>query len=179
MATPFSNPNAIILIGYMGCGKSTVGRLLAKTQNLLFEDLDDIIARDAGTSIPELFVDKGAKPFRELEHKTLKEVLEVADCKVISLGGGAPCYYNNMDLITAATPHVFYLNASHKTLAQRLFPEKNGRPLIAHAETEEALQSFIAKHLFERQSFYRQATHVISVDDKPVEAVVEEIGKLI
>ena len=144
----------------MGCGKSTVGRLLAKTQNLLFEDLDDIIARDAGTSIPELFVEKGAKAFRELEHKTLKEVLEVADCKVISLGGGAPCYYTNMDLITAATPHVFYLNASHKTLAQRLFPEKNGRPLIAHAQTEEALQSFIAKHLFERQSFYRQATHI-------------------
>jgi shikimate kinase len=179
MATSFSNPNAIILLGYMGCGKSTVGRLLAKTQNLLFEDLDDIIASDAGTSIPELFVEKGAKAFRELEHKTLKDVLEVADCKVISLGGGVPCYYNNMALIAATTPHVFYLSASNKTLAQRLFPEKNGRPLIAHAETEEALQSFIAKHLFERQSFYRQAAHVISVDNKPVEAVVDEIGKLI
>jgi shikimate kinase len=79
MATSFSNPNAIILIGYMGCGKSTVGRLLAKTHKLLFEDLDDIIARDAGASIPELFVEKGAKAFRELEHETLKKVLEVAD----------------------------------------------------------------------------------------------------
>ncbi len=179
MTTSFSNPNAIILIGYMGCGKSTVGRMLAKTQNLLFEDLDDIIARDTSTSVPELFVEKGAKAFRELEHKTLKELLEVADCKVISLGGGAPCYYNNMALITAATPYVFYLNASHITLAQRLFPEKNGRPIIAHAETQEALQSFIAKHLFERQSFYRQATHIISVDNKLIEAVVEEIRKLI
>jgi shikimate kinase len=163
----------------MGCGKSTVGRLLAKTQNILFEDLDDMIERDKGASITELFVGKGAKAFRELEYEMLKKALQVGAEKVISLGGGAPCYYNNMALITAATPHVFYLNASHKTLAQRLFPEKNGRPLIAHAETEEALQSFIAKHLFERQSFYRQATHVISVDNKPIEAVVEEIGKLI
>ncbi len=179
MATSFSNPSAIILIGYMGCGKSTVGRLLAETHKLLFEDLDDMITRDKGASIPELFLEKGAKAFRELEHEMLKKALQVGVKKVISLGGGAPCYYNNMALITAATSHVFYLNASHKTLAQRLFPEKNGRPLIAHVETEEALQSFIAKHLFERQSFYRQANHIISVDDKPIEAVVEKIEKLI
>jgi shikimate kinase len=179
MTTSFSNLNAIILIGYMGSGKSTVGRMLAQTHNLLFEDLDDVIAYDAATSIPELFIEKGAKAFRELEHQTLKVVIENAANKVISLGGGAPCYYDNMALVAATTPHVFYLNASHKTLAQRLFPDKNGRPLIAHAETEQALQSFIAKHLFERQPFYRQANHVISVDDKSIKAVVAEIGKLI
>ena len=179
MATSYSNPNTIILIGYMGSGKSTVGRMLAETHKLLFEDLDNVIANEAGTSIPELFVEKGAKAFRELEHEMLKKVIGVAASKVISLGGGVPCYYNNMALITAATPHVFYLNASHKTLAQRLFPEKNGRPLIAHVDSEEALQSFIAKHLFERQRFYRQAKHVISVDDKSIQAVVAEIGKLI
>ena len=179
MATSFSNPNAIILIGYMGSGKSTVGRMLAQTHNLLFEDLDDVIANDASASIPELFVEKGAKVFRELEHQTLKKILENAANKVISLGGGAPCYYDNMALVAATTPHVFYLNASHKTLAQRLFPEKNGRPLIAHAETEEALQSFIAKHLFERQPFYRQANNIISVDNKSIKALVAEVGKLI
>ncbi len=179
MATSFSKPNAIILMGYMGSGKSAAGRMLAQTHNLLFEDLDDVIANDAGTSVAEIFVEKGAKAFRELEHQKLKEVLESASNTVISLGGGAPCYYDNMALITATSSHVFYLNASHKTLAQRLFPEKKGRPLIAHAQTEEALQSFIAKHLFERQSFYRQANHIISVDDKSIEAVVAEIGKLI
>mgnify|MGYP005688147071 FL=1 len=179
MATSFSNPNAIILIGYMGSGKSTVGRMLSQKRNLLFEDLDDVIAHDAAASIPELFIEKGAKSFRELEHQTLKKVLKSAANKVISLGGGAPCYYDNMALVAATTPHVFYLNASHKTLARRLFPEKKGRPLIAHAETEEALQSFIAKHLFERQSFYRQANHIISVDNKSIETVVAEVGKLI
>ena len=111
MATSFSNPNAIILIGYMGSGKSTVGRMLAQTHNLLFEDIDDVIANDASASIPELFVEKGAKVFRELEHQTLKKILENAANKVISLGGGAPCYYDNMALVAATTPHVFYLNA--------------------------------------------------------------------
>ena len=65
MATSFSNPNAIILIGYMGSGKSTVGRMLSQKRNLLFEDLDDVIAHDAAASIPELFIEKGAKSFRE------------------------------------------------------------------------------------------------------------------
>jgi shikimate kinase len=73
MATSYSNPNTIILIGYMGSGKSTVGRMLAETHKLLFEDLDNVIANEAGTSIPELFVEKGAKAFRELEHQTLKK----------------------------------------------------------------------------------------------------------
>ena len=179
MVTSFSNPNAIILIGYMGSGKSTVGRLLAQKYNLLFEDLDDVIAHDAAASITELFIEKGAKSFRELEHITLRKVLKNAANKVISLGGGAPCYYDNMALVATTTPHVFYLNASHKTLAQRLFHERRGRPLIAHAETEEALQSFIAKHLFERQSFYRQANHIISADNKSIETLVAEVGKLI
>jgi len=179
MVTSFSNPNAIILIGYMGSGKSTVGRMLAQKHNLLFEDLDDVIAHDAAASITELFIEKGAKSFRELEHLTLTKVLNNAANKVISLGGGAPCYYDNMALVATTTPHVFYLNASHKTLAQRLFPERRGRPLIAHAETEEDLQSFIAKHLFERQSFYRQANHIISADNKSIETLVAEVGKLI
>ena len=163
----------------MGSGKSTVGRMLAQKHNLLFEDLDDVIAHDAAASITELFIEKGAKSFRELEHITLTKVLKNAANKVISLGGGAPCYYDNMALVATTTPHVFYLNASHKTLAQRLFPERRGRPLIAHAETEEALQSFIAKHLFERQSFYRQANHIISADNKSIETLVAEVGKLI
>ena len=179
MLTSFSNPNAIIIIGYMGSGKSTVGRMLAQTHSLLFEDLDDVIANDAGSSISKLFMEKGVKVFRELERKALKKTLKDATRRVISLGGGAPCYYDNMALIAATSPYVFYLNASHNTLAQRLFHEKNRRPLIEHVQTELALQSFIAKHLFERKNFYRQANHVISVDNKSIEAVVDEVGKLI
>ena len=179
MASSFSKSSVIILIGYMGSGKSTVGRMLAQKHNLSFQDLDDIIANNAGTTIPKLFVEKGAKAFRALEHEALKNALGATAKEVISLGGGAPCYYDNINLILDATPNVFYLKASHKTLAQRLFTEKNERPLIAHAKTASALQSFIAKHLFERQSFYNKANHQITVDDKSIEEVVTEIGKLI
>ena len=179
MATSFSKSNLIILIGYMGSGKSAVGRMLAQKHNLSFQDLDDIIANNAGTSIPKLFVEKGAKAFRALEHEALRNTLSVAANEVISLGGGTPCYYDNMNLILATTPNIFYLKASHITLTKRLFPEKNERPLIAHTKTAPALQSFIAKHLFERQSFYRQANHLIKVDDKSIEEVVADIEKLI
>lgn len=179
MTTSFSNPNAIILLGYMGSGKSTVGKLLALRKGVVFEDLDDVIAQAQGTSIPDLFVSHGAKSFRELEHNALKNCLADTSKKVISLGGGAPCYFDNMKLINATTSHVFYLKASPKILAQRLFPEKDGRPLIAHTSSESELREFVAKHLFERQNFYMDAHHTISVDHKSIEDVVEEIVNLL
>lgn len=175
----FSNPNIIILLGYMGCGKSTIGEQLADELNFAFIDLDVVLSAEQKCTIPELFQQKGPKEFRQLEHQTLIQVLKSTSKCVLSLGGGTPCYYDTMERIDKVTPNVFYLNASPMTLVKRLFSVKNSRPLISHITTEENLKDFIAKHLFERKNFYTQAKHTINVDNKTITEVVKAIFKLI
>mgnify|MGYP003321164692 CR=1 FL=1 len=178
MHNEFTNPNVIILLGYMGCGKSTVGAALAKQLNLPFEDLDSLITEAHTCSIPELFATKGVKKFRELEHETLIDALKNPTNRIVSLGGGTPCYHDNMTHINMATPYVFYLETTPASLAARLFFNREKRPLIAHTKTENELKEFVAKHLFERQSFYRKANHRIVVDTASVQEVVDAISDL-
>ena len=97
---------------------------------------------------------------------------------MLATGGGTPCYGNNMQFILEATPNVFYLKLSIATLVERLFREKEGRPLIKH-HSEEALPEFIGKHLFERNQFYTMANHTINGDGKGVEAIVDEMLTLL
>ena len=178
MPNVFTNPNIIILLGYMGCGKSTIGAALAKHLNMPFEDLDDYIASTYKCSVPDLFAKKGAKWFREVEHEMLLKVLKNPSSRILSLGGGTPCYYDNMTHINNATLHVFYLEATAASLAARLFPFRKSRPLIAHTNSENELKEFVAKHVFERQHFYNEASHRISVDNKSVQEVVNAIATL-
>ena len=181
MQSEFYNSNIIILLGYMGSGKSTVGKALAAHLNITFEDLDHSISSQYNCTIPELFSAKGAKAFRQIEHDLLDETLKNPSARVISLGGGTPCYHNNMDLITQTTPNVFYLKANPKTLSNRLLPARKSRPLIAHLDSETELTSFVAKHLFERQSFYNLASHNIVIDHKTIDrnAAIKMLNKLI
>ena len=86
----------IILLGYMGCGKSTVGRLLAKYLELPFVDLDDYLSEIHGRSVPNLFLEHGEIGFRKIEKTALYALLDSAQPSVISLGGGTPCYADNM-----------------------------------------------------------------------------------
>ena len=95
---------------------------------------------------------------------------------VISLGGGTPCYGDNMKLITEAEDSKsVYLKASIPQLVMRLKDEKNKRPLISHLKSEEQLVEFIGKHLFERSVFYNQSNVTLSVDNKSVNSIVEEV----
>ena len=167
-----------MLLGYMGCGKSTAGAVLAKQLNMPFEDLDDLIVSTYKCSITDLFEKKGAKGFREVEHAILLKALSDPTKRILSLGGGTPCYHDNMKHVNAATPHVFYLEATPASLAARLFQHRENRPLIAHTETESELTEFVAKHLFERQHYYRKANHRISVDKTSVQEVVNAITSL-
>ena len=178
MPNNFTNPNIIILLGYMGSGKSTIGAALAKQLNLPFEDLDDHIASTYKGSVPDLFAKKGAKWFRKVEHEMLLAALKNPSARILSLGGGTPCYFDNMTHINNATPHVFYLQATPASLAARLFPFRKNRPLIAHSASENELKEFVAKHVFERQLFYNEASHRISVDNKSVQEVVDVIANL-
>ncbi len=164
----------IVLLGYMGSGKSTVGRLLSDRLNIPFIDLDDYIESELGMSIPEIFSKKGEVFFRKKEHELLAEVLGSDRDYVLALGGGTPCYIGNMEIILSATPHVFYLRTDIQSLAERLLDEKSERPLISHLPDEE-IPEFIGKHLFERTPFYHMAHHIIDAASLPA----EEVAKLV
>ena len=107
--------------------------------------------------------------------KLLSENLQA----VISLGGGTPCYFDNLNYVIKKEAFTVYLKTSPKTLASRLFEERNHRPIISHLDTPEALEEFIAKHLFERVPFYIMAKHHITTDDRSVEDLVDQIEKLL
>jgi len=164
----------IILLGYMGSGKSTVAKMLSqKTQIKLF-DLDKIIEERANLSITEIFKTKGEVYFRKLEHEIFKELIASDEKSIISLGGGTPCYANNHEMLNGEGIASFYLKGSIDTLYQRLISTKENRPLIAE-QSEEDMKEYIAKHLFDRSFYYNQATHKIAIDNTSIDHVVNAI----
>ncbi len=153
----------IILLGYMGSGKSTLGKALAEQKKLPFIDLDHYIEQQENTSIKEIFKEKGEIYFRQKETFYLETLLKSDESFVLAVGGGTPCFGNNMQNIIKATKHAIYLKHSPQSLTQRLRVEKNNRPLIANIQ-EEDMEEFIRKHLFERNLFYSQANHIVVMD---------------
>lgn len=169
---------SVFLLGYMGCGKSVVGKLLAQKLEFSFVDFDDYIENQLGLSISEIFKTKGEIYFRNQERLFLKDVLSL-ERTVVSLGGGTPCYGDNMnEIITTTDNFVIYLKASIDTLTTRLISEISKRPLINHLKNDAELIDFIRKHLFERNFYYEQAPFKIIVDDKSVTQIVDEISNL-
>ncbi len=144
----------ISLIGYMGAGKSHLGQSLALQLQLPFVDLDREIERESGETVSELILNRGELHFRKLERAVLEKILG-QDSFVLALGGGTPCYYDNMDLVNSSSLSV-YLEASIPQLFETLQKDRRERPLIAHLKDAD-LKEFIAKHLFERRDFYEKA----------------------
>lgn len=166
----------ILLIGYMGCGKSTIGAHLAEILKYEFVDLDVYIEAKESQFVSELFKTKGEIYFRKKETIYLQEVLNKNESSVIALGGGTPCYGNNMQLILdTEEAKSIYLKLSIPYLVKRLEPEKIKRPLITHLKTPEELIEFVGKHLFERSFYYSQANFTIKADEKTIEEIVESI----
>lgn len=163
----------VTLLGYMGCGKSHISKLLSKELNFDLVDLDKKIISNEGIPIAEIFEKKGEIYFRKVERQTLMEVLEDKNSKVISLGGGTPVYYNNIDLINSNSTS-FYLRTSVGVLTERLLLSKEKRPLIKHLKDKD-LPEFVAKHLFDRNPFYNKAKFIIDTDRKEPENIMEEI----
>lgn len=164
----------IILLGYMGSGKSAIGKALAANLQLPFYDLDAYIETAEGVTISEIFKNKGEIYFRKAESTYLKLLLDEAPEAIVSLGGGTPCYAGNMDFLKTKTQNTFYLNVSIPNLALRLSKEKEHRPMIAHLSEEELIE-FIGKHLFERNVFYQQAVHTVNCNGKTIAEIVAEI----
>ena len=169
----------ILLVGYMGSGKSTVGRALAQHKKMDFIDLDDYIVQQQGSDIPSIFSFKGELFFRKIEREALLEVLQNFANTVIAVGGGTPCYFSNMEDIVASAHFSCYIQAKIPTLVQRLWNEKMQRPMISHLDNEAQLSEFIGKHLFERAPFYQKAKATIQVDDRTLEEIVQDIDQIL
>src|SRR6478672_3307948 len=157
----------VVLIGYMGSGKSVIAKKLANELQIPCLELDDLIEKKAGMPIKSLFSTKGELYFRKLEHGLFIEKMQSNADFVLSTGGGTPCYYNNYELLKNDDCISVYLKASVNTLYERLMAEKEKRPLLADLDNEE-LKEYIAKHLFDRSFYYHQAKHILNVDDKSV-----------
>jgi shikimate kinase len=145
----------------MGSGKSTVGIGLAEELKLQFIDLDAYIEERNCKSIPDIFAVQGESGFRLLEQKALHEVSEFEDV-VIATGGGAPCFFDNMEVIKKSGISV-YLNGTPRILADRLRHSKTDRPLIK-GKTEQELIDFIHETLTKRNYWYTQADYQIEFD---------------
>lgn len=166
----------VILIGYMGSGKSSVGRKLSEVLQYDYLDLDDYIQQQEGKTITEIFKNRGEIYFRKVESKYLKELISSKDNTIISLGGGTPCYGNNMEAIRSSNNTLsIYLKTSIAILSDRLILEKEKRPLISHLKDKDELIEFIGKHLFERSAYYSQSDIIINTDQKSLDEVVEMI----
>lgn len=151
----------IFIIGYMGVGKTTVGNELGKKLGIEFIDLDKYIQNKYRKSVQDLFKEKGETGFRELERSALIEVADFEEV-IISTGGGAPCFYDNMDLMNSKGITV-YIHAEPEELASRLQASKNVRPLI-DGKKDDVLIAFITNHLKERESYYNKAQIIVNTN---------------
>ncbi|GHS93932.1 shikimate kinase [Bacteroidia bacterium] len=151
----------IFLIGYMGSGKTTMGKQLAKKLNLQFVDMDLFIENRYHKSISAIFEEKGEATFREIERKTLHEIIDFENV-IISTGGGLPCFFDNMDMMNQSGITI-YLKVSVEELAKRLRTGKQKRPLVKDKKPEE-LKDFIAMNLEKREAFYNKATFIFESD---------------
>ncbi|OAD42566.1 shikimate kinase [Polaribacter atrinae] len=168
----------IVLLGYMASGKSSIGKRLSKKLSMKFLDLDDYIIEKEKMSISKIFETKGEVYFRLIENKYLKEILEKDKGFILALGGGTPCYANNMDVIKTANANSIYLQGSTATMIERLIRKKSKRPLIASLGDDQ-IPEFVAKHLFERRPYYEQAKTIVKIDNKSKKEVAEELEHLL
>lgn len=170
----------IFLIGYMGSGKSVIGKELSKRILYTFYDLDYFIEMNEKLSINQIFDQKKELYFREIEKKYLKKLIDKDENKIISLGGGTPCYNNNMDLIlNTSNSESIYLKRSIDILVERLFKKLSSRPLISHLKNRNELKEFVSKHLFERNQYYLRSKKILNTNNLELDDVVEELKKLL
>jgi shikimate kinase len=152
----------IYLIGFMGCGKSHWGKLLAQELDLPFYDLDELISQMVGKSIPRIFQESGESGFRLLETRALHLINEMDHPAIIATGGGTPCFFNHIDLMKNAG-RVIFLKTHPKLLSNRLKQEKQNRPLLADVPDEQ-LETIIQQKLTQRNDCYHKANHIITQD---------------
>mgnify|MGYP000368641183 CR=1 FL=1 len=170
----------VFLVGYMGAGKTTVGKELAKLAGLSFIDLDYYIEGRYHKAVSQIFAERGEEAFREIERNMLHEVAEFEDV-LISTGGGAPCFFDNMEYMNRVGTTVF-LDVDPKVLFSRLRVAKQQRPILQGKKDDELLD-FIVQALEKRAPFYRQANYIYCADKledrSQIETSVQQLRKLL
>ena len=170
----------IFLIGYMGAGKTTLGKAFARAMGLTFIDLDWYIEERFHKTIRELFTERGEDAFRDLERRMLHEAGEFEDV-VISVGGGTPCFFDNVDYMNSVGETVF-LDVDIRVLFRRLKAAKQQRPLLDGKNDEELMQ-FIQEALQKRLPFYTRAKHTFNgeklEDRQQIQASIERLKELL
>jgi shikimate kinase len=164
----------IFLIGFMGSGKTHWGRLLSEKLRIRFFDLDEHITEQAGKTITEIFATEGEEQFRLLEKEAMYIITESHDSFVMATGGGAPCYFNNIEYMNQAGITV-WLNTALPVIFERLSREKQKRPLIKEL-TDDQLDAYISKKFADRRIYYEQAG-IIAEEDEPglLEKIIQQV----
>lgn len=159
----------IILIGFMGSGKTTLGKQLAKQMTLPFVDSDQLIEKIEGMPVSEIFEKHGETYFREREKEILLSIEEISDM-VLSVGGGLPCQEDRMELLNKLGTTI-YLRLMPEILFQRLENEREKRPLLKDVD----LLQFIVQKLEEREVYYNKAQIILDVEDQTVDGVLKSL----
>ena len=166
-------PQRVYLIGFMGSGKSTLGKKMANKLGYHFVDTDKLIEQKHTLSIHEIFKQYGEAYFREQETLVLNSTLNM-DKVIVSTGGGLPCYHNNIDTIINAGMSI-YLKGDPLFLKNRLLPNQANRPLI-EGLTDNELYQYVEKKLMERESFYNKAHYHVDLPIKSLETLLKSAG---
>lgn len=170
----------IILIGYMGSGKTTVGKALSKETGMMFYDLDWYIESRMRKTVAQIFAEKGEEGFRKIEHNMLHEVAEFENV-IISCGGGTPCFFDNIDYINQQG-EVVYLKATPEVIYRHLLMGKVERPLIKN-KTPEELIAYITEQVAKREEFYNKARYTLDVslmdDYEKIQLSVDQLRQLL
>jgi len=161
----------ILLIGFMGSGKTTLGKLLAEKINYTFIDSDEYISQQENKAIPEIFKEYGEEYFRKKEREFILHTQLLDKC-IISTGAGMPCFKNNMELLQNIGTTI-WLNPDENILIERLKTGYSSRPkLQEYNSIEEAVRQL----LLERKKYYNQAKHCIN--NPTLDSLLEIINAL-
>jgi len=161
----------------MASGKTTIAGLLSEASQIPYLDLDEVIEKQTGKTVAQIFAEDGEIKFRKLEHDTLKGLLAVNDNFILGLGGGTPCYANNHEMLQRDDVVSVYLKTGIQELIRRINAQDKLRPLVNNLHGAE-MEEFVATHLFERSYYYHKAKHVVVTDNKAPELVATEIMSL-
>ena len=153
----------IFLVGFMGSGKTYWGRRLADALDYQFIDLDHFIENKEGALVSEIFATRGEAAFRELERDYLRQLPKQDGPMVVATGGGAPCFFDNMDWMNRSGETI-WLNVPVKVLAARLWAGRAKRPLLADLQLP-YFEDFIQEKLNSRIPFYARATRIVEWEE--------------
>ena len=163
--------STIFLIGMPGCGKSHLGERAAQKMKIAFIDFDRYLEEKEGNTIAQIFEKAGEDGFRSLERKYLKELTKKKARRFIALGGGTPCFFDNMQLINKNGLSV-YLRAPLADLYKRLLPEAHKRPLLKDKSGKQ-LMTYLKELLKNREPFYKQADIILDIINPDANAFTE------